>query len=91
MKSITNAQKELNNLKNDAIGLFKMQGKFELVVNFQTVNNTVDTLSLTEFGAIHINYNVNTDFGKLKLFPDNRNMNQMLDNPYEWNDFINSF
>lgn len=91
MKSIKNAQQELNALKNDVIGLFKVRDKFELVVDFQTVNNTVDTLNITEFGAIQINYNVNTDFGKYKLFPDNKNLNDMLDNPFEFDAFIKSF
>ena len=30
-------------------------------------------------------------YGTLKLFPDNMNMVEMLYNPFDWNDFINSF
>lgn len=91
MKSITNAQKELNALKNDVIGLFKVRGKFELIVNVQYVNETVDTLNITEFGAIQINYSVPISLGQGIMFPNNKNFNQMLDNPFEFDAFIKSF
>ena len=46
MNSIRKAQQELNNIKNDVIGLFKMRNSnvFELVVNHQAVNETIDVI-----------------------------------------------
>jgi hypothetical protein len=93
MKSIRNAQNELNNLKNDVIGLFKMKNSnvFELVVNCQETNQTIDVIRITQFAVIQIEYNLPTHFGRLHLFPKNKNMNQMLDDPFEWQAFINQF
>jgi len=93
MKSIKTAQNELNTLKNDVIGLFKMRNSnvFELAVNHQKVNETVDVIRITQFGVIQLEYDLPIHFGTLKLFPDNKNMNDMLDNPFEWDAFIKSF
>lgn len=93
MKSIKTAQNELNSIKNDVIGLFKMRNSnvFELVVNHQKVNETVDVIRITQFGVIQLEYDLPIHFGNLKLFPDNKNMNEMLDNPFEWDTFIKSF
>ena len=44
-----------------------------------------------QFGVIQQEYNLPIHFGTLKLFPDNMNMFEMLDNPFDWNDFISSF
>ena len=93
MKSIANAQQELNTLKNDVIGLFKMRNSnvFELVVNHQETNQTIDVIRVTQFGIIQQEYNLPIHYGTLKLFPDNKNMVEMLYNPFDWNDFISSF
>jgi hypothetical protein len=57
------------------------------------VNNnvTIDTITFSQFGNIQEKFNLPIDYGVLKLFPDNKNMNDMLDNPFEWNAFIKSF
>ena len=90
MKSITNAQQELNTLKNDVIGLFKIKDCFELVV--QVYETTIRTIRITQFGVIQESlYNFDYVRGNFKLFPDNKNMNQMLDNPFEFDAFIKSF
>jgi hypothetical protein len=93
MKSITNAQQELNALKNDVIGLFKMRNSnvFELVVNCQEANQTIDVIRVTQFGVVQLEYDLPIHFGKLHLFPNNKNINDMLNNPFEWNEFINQF
>lgn len=93
MKSIRNAQQELNNLKNDVIGFFKVNGRIDLnlVVNYQEQNQTVDTITITNYGIIRLEYNIPLEFGKLQMFPNNKNMNQMLENPFEFDAFIKSF
>lgn len=93
MKSIRTAQNELNNIKNDVIGIFKMKNSnvFELVVNYQKTDETVDVIRITQFGVIQLEYDLPIHFGKLKLFPDRSNMNDMLDNSFEWEAFIKSF
>ena len=96
MKSITNAQQELNILKNDVIGIFKphFRDRFELIIKNNA--NTLDTINITEFGAIQRNIALPRDSGKIMMFEDSltcraKNLNEMLDNPFDWNDFINSF
>jgi hypothetical protein len=93
MKPIQKAQQELNNLKNDVIGLFKMRNSniFELVIDCKETNQTIDVIRITQFAVVQIEYNLPTHFGRLYLFPKGKNMNQMLDNPFEWDAFIKSF
>ena len=92
MKKYTTVQKELDKLKNDVIGLFKMRNSnvFELIINVKEFA-TLDVIRITQFGAIQQEFNLPIHYGTLKLFPDNMNMFEMLDNPFDWNDFINSF
>ena len=92
MNSIRKAQQELNNIKNDVIGLYKISDCFELVVDFDKDTSTIDTINITEFGSLHQNYNVPFKrIGQFFLFPNGKNMNEMLVNPFEWSDFIKSF
>jgi hypothetical protein len=91
MKTIRNAQNELNTLKNDVIGIFKMRDVFLLVVNHQEPNNTIDIIRVTQFAVIQLEFNLPIHFGTLHLFPDNKNMNEMLENPFEWAEFIKQF
>lgn len=86
------AQDQLDELKHGIIGLFKSRGSnvFELVTDVND-NDTIDVIRITQFGVIQQEYNLPIHFGTLKLFPDNMNMFEMLDNPFDWNDFINSF
>jgi len=93
MKSIRTAQNELNTLKNGVIGLFKSRNSnvFELVVNHQETNQTIDVIRVTQFAVIQLEFNLPIHYGNLKLFPDNKSMNDMLDNPFEWDAFIKSF
>ena len=93
MKTIRTAQNELNTLKNDVIGLFKMRNSnvFELVVNYQEANQTIDVIRVTHFAVIQLEFSVPIEYGIFKLFTDNKNMNQMLENPFEFDAFIKSF
>lgn len=91
MISTAKAQNELNTLKDHVIGLFKKGERYSLVMNYQETNKTADLMYLTEFGIIRKEFNVPSDFGKLILFPDNKNMNQMTEDVFAWNEFMKQF
>lgn len=86
------AQIQLDELKHGIIGLFKMKNSnvFELVVDVND-NDTIDVIRITQFGVIQLEYDLPIHYGTLKEFPDNKNMNDMLDNSFEWDAFIKSF
>ena len=92
MVNTQQAQMQLDELKYGIIGLFKMRGSnvFKLVTDVND-NDTIDVIRVTQFGIIQQEYNLPIHYGTLKLFPDNKNMVEMLDNPFDWNDFISSF
>lgn len=91
MKSITNAQQELNALKNDVIGIYKdaQTQRFELVLEDR--GDSLVTINITQFGAIQTNYGFQKMYGEVKMFEEGKNMNDMLNNPFEWDAFIKSF
>jgi len=90
MKSIRNAQQELNTLKNDVIGVVQIRGGFHLITKMD--NSTFDSIFITQFGAIQRDFAVSKQmFSNLRLFPDNKNMNDMLSNPFEWDAFMKQF
>lgn len=91
MVNTQQAQMQLDELKYGIIGLFKNRsGYFELVTDVND-NDTIDVIRVTQFGIIQQEYSLPIHFGTLKLFPYDMNMVEMLDNPFDWNDFINSF
>lgn len=92
MVNTQQAQMQLDELKHGIIGLFKTRGSnnFELVTDVND-NDTIDVIRVTQFGIIQQEYSLPIHFGTLKLFPYDMNMVEMLDNPFDWNDFINSF
>ena len=92
MVNTQQAQMQLDELKYGIIGLFKQRGSnvFEIVTDVND-NESIDVIRITQFGVIQKEHNLPTHFGRLHLFPNNKNMNQMLDNPFDWNDFISSF
>lgn len=92
MVNTQQAQMQLDELKHGIIGLFKMRGSnnFELVTDVND-NESIDVIRITQFGVIQQEYNLPIHFGTLKLFPDNMNMFEMLESPFDWNDFISSF
>lgn len=98
MKSIRTAQQELNTLKNGVIGLFKSRNSnvFELVVNHQETNQTIDVIRVTQFAVIQLEFDLPIHYGTLKLFPEKedgayKSMNDMLDDPFGFDAFIKSF
>lgn len=90
LKEVENVRLELDNFRNKVIGLFKQGNSFELVIA-KNENDTIDSARLTQFGIIQSSFNVPLKYGKLEMFPNNKNMNQLLDNPFEWIEFINKF
>ena len=92
MVNTQQAQMQLDELKHGIIGLFKQRGSnvFELVTDVND-NDTIDVIRVTQFGVIQKEHNLPIHYGTLKLFPDNKNMVEMLDNPFEFNAFIKSF
>jgi hypothetical protein len=93
MKSIQKAQQELNTLKNDVIGIYKHRtlGVFELVLKINRDAETIETIFISQFGTIQRGFQVQYQQGILHLFPDNKNMNEMLNNPFEFDAFIKQF
>lgn len=90
--AIQNTNESLNALKNEIIGLFKIGDNFELVIDFDKDTNTIDTVRITQFGSLQNTYNIPFNrIGHFKLFPYGKNMNEMLENPFDWSDFIKSF
>ena len=92
MVNTQQAQMQLDELKYGIIGLFKSRGlnNFELVTDVND-NDTIDVIRVTQFAVVQLEFNLPIHYGTLKLFPDNKNMVEMLDNPFDWNDFISSF
>ena len=91
MISTLKAQNELNNLKNYVIGVFISGNKIHLVMNYQKPNETVDLLTVTDFGILQKEFNTPTYFGRLFLFPENKNMNEMLNDVFGWAEFCKQF
>ncbi len=93
--NIREAQNSLTALKNDVIGIYKHRtlGVFELVFSIDKKSETIETCLISQFGAIQRGFNIpyKTQQGTLHLFPDNKNMNEMLDNPFKWDAFIKQF
>ena len=48
--AIQNTRESLDTLKNEVIGLYKINDCFELVVDFDKDTSTIDTINITEFG-----------------------------------------
>ena len=91
MVSTGKAQNELNDLKNHVIGIFKSGNKIHLVTNYEESIQTVDLLTVTVFGVLQKEFNVPIYFGRLFLFPDNKNMNEMLNDVFDWAEFCKQF
>ena len=91
MVSTGKAQNELNDLKNHVIGIFKSGNKIHLVTNYEESIQTVDLLTVTVFGVLQKEFNVPIYFGRLFLFPENKNMNEMLDDVFGWAEFCKQF
>lgn len=92
MVNTQQAQIQLDELKHGIIGIFKnkLNGVFEMVTDIEGDDN-ISTIYISSFGAIQENYNFPIHYGTLHLFPDNKNMNDMLNSPFEWDAFMKQF
>lgn len=84
------AQIQLDELKHGIIGIYKDSLGFRMVTDVNN-NGTIDTIRFTEFGTIQGEFNAPLRAGKLAMFDDNKTMNQLLDNPFEWAEFMKQF
>ena len=93
MESIENARQNLYILKNDVIGIYKHRtlGVYELVISINKNAETINTVFISQLGAIQQSFGIQYQQGILQLFPENKNMNQMLYNPFEFDTFMKSF
>lgn len=91
--SIQEAKIGLNSLKSEVIGLFKHPSAkiFALVVKVDNKSETIDSIYITQFGAVQQTFGLPYKTGILHLFPDGKNMNDMLNNPLEWMGFLSKF
>lgn len=90
MVNTQQAQQQLDELKNGIIGIYKDNLGFRMVTDVNN-NGTIDTIRFTKFGTIQEEFNAPLRAGKLAMFNDNKTMNQMLDNSFEWAGFMKQF
>ena len=90
MYSAQNLRSSLEAFKRDVIGLVKNNDRFDLIV-FKHSEDKIDTITITQFGAIQENYMFPVKYGEVKYFPNGKNMDEMLDNPFEWDAFMKQF
>jgi hypothetical protein len=94
MKSIQDAQQGLYNLKEDIIGIFRHSGSTtcDLVFSVNEESKTINSISISPYGMISQWYGQPISNGKLFLFPDGKNMNDMwAGSPFEVAKFLEQF
>ncbi len=79
----------LTNFKNSVIGLAKIRQHFHLVT--EVTESNFDCVYITEMGAMQCDYGISRNLGELKIFPEGKNMNEMMDDITEFSDFMKSF
>lgn len=84
-----NLKKELHDLKDQVIGIMKNpgSGRYELVLSEDTLN--FSTIHITNFGSITSNKYPKSIF-KFSRFPDNKNLNQVMEDPFQFDEFVRS-
>ena len=93
MFTTTNAQKELNKLKDSIIGIYKYDNLFYLITKYYdstTEPITMQGIRITQFGLIQQFYGMPLK-GHYQAFPNNQTMSELLEKPHEWRYFIDSF
>jgi hypothetical protein len=83
------AKQGLNDLKKHVIGIFQINGSFELIINCK--EETIDTLNITPFGIIQECCGIPKSFGKVVLFGNYLTMEDVLNDPFEWMEYIEQF
>ena len=92
-QSVQKAIISLMEVKQDVIGLYKHPtlGVFELVTKLNVANETIDSVFISNFGSINQQYGMPIGNGKIHMFPEGKNMNEMLNLPFEWRKFLTKF
>jgi hypothetical protein len=90
MYSAQHLRNSLEAFKRDVIGLVKNQDRFDLIV-YKHSEDFIDTITITQFGALQENFKFPSAYGEVKYFPKGKSMDEMLDNPFEWAEFIKQF
>lgn len=87
--TISNAKKSLEDIKSLVIGVMfmKYMDSYQLITKVND-GNTLDTIEITKFGGIRESFGVPERFGTYALFPDGKNMVDMLSKPLLWSTFI---
>jgi hypothetical protein len=83
------AKQGLNDLKKHVIGIFYINGKFDLIISH--TDDTVDTLHISDFGIIQECYNMPKKYGRMILFENGKTMDEVLRNPFEWAEYVEQF
>lgn len=93
MISTIGLSKEIDSIRGQVIGLiYSIRDNSEsLVLNYYEENQRVDTLKVTPLLGIQTSFNVPVGPDILMLFPEDKNFNQLLQNPYEYTEFIEQF
>ena len=83
-------QKELDNLQKNTIGFFKhpLTNQLELVV--EQDKDWIKTVSIKPLGGLHTNH-ISATEGRLVLFPNNKTLADMKDNPTELHEIQQAF
>ena len=90
MVSTRNAQIELDILRSRVIGVYKIADMLFLVVEYDEKSQSMNTIRITELGAIQQDFGMSMR-GQIGLFPDNKSMTDMLNEPFLWAKFIGKF
>lgn len=78
----------IEEIRSNVIGLFYINGRWELVI--EEFEDTLNTIDVTVMFAVSETFGVPKKYGEYKKFPDGKNMNEMLSNPSEYQEFIES-
>lgn len=91
MENYIELSQELYKVKEQVVGIFKNKddGVFELILKEN--DNTIDTVCISSLGGVSLMCGLPKHYGKVILFPQGKNMNDMLLNPHIFQEFINQF
>lgn len=88
---IVNQESEIDQIRSQAIGLYQHpNGTLEFIMETDTredwmgVSTVLDTVRVTEFGAIQRTYGMPLMGGKFKMFEQGKTFIQMIADPFKW-------
>lgn len=84
----------LEELKNNVIGIYKHPNinVYELIVNINNIEEgVIDTVCISNLGGVSECFGLPINNGQYHLFPVGTNMNDMLKDPFVFQDFLKKF